>query len=353
MAVTRWREDATRDDWGSFVYLRDVQSGRVWSAGSHPVGAEADQEEVSFHEDHAEFIRRDGALTTTMDVLVSSEDDGEVRRVSLANGGKARREIELTSYAELVLTTPQTDTAHPVFAKMFVQTEYLPELQALIATRRPRQPGETPVWVAHYAVLEGEAVAGPDLRDPTAPASSAAATPVGATADALARDPAPLSNTAGTVLDPVFSLRWRVSGSRLAAPRASSFWTLVAPSSRDGVAGPDRPAPRPQCVRPGEDAGLDAGRRCSSATWGSMRGRPPIIQRLAAPLIYADPAVPRVRPTPWCRGAGAAIRTCGRSPFRETCRSCCCGSTTCRGHGPSCGQVLRAHEYWRHQAARG
>src|SRR3546814_281993 len=113
IAVTRWREDATRDDWGSFIFLRDTQSGNVWSAGAQPVGSDADYDEVVFAEDHAEFIRRDGTLTTTMDVLVSGEDDGEVRRVSLTNSGRGPREIELTSYAEVALAMPATDNAHP------------------------------------------------------------------------------------------------------------------------------------------------------------------------------------------------------------------------------------------------
>ena len=106
IAVTRWREDATRDDWGSFIVLRDVQSGRIWSAGAQPIRSDADDEEVVFDEDRAEFIRRDGALSTTLDVLVSSEDDGEVRRLSLTNSGRRSCEIELTSYAEIVLATP-------------------------------------------------------------------------------------------------------------------------------------------------------------------------------------------------------------------------------------------------------
>ena len=155
IAVTRWREDPTRDDWGSFIYLRDRQSGHVWSAGAQPAGREADHEEVVFGEDHAQFIRRDGSLTTTMDVLVSGEADGEVRRVSLANSGRRTREIELTSYAEIVLATPAADNAHPAFSRMFVQTEHLAEFGALVATRRLRSHDEPQVWAAHFAVVEG------------------------------------------------------------------------------------------------------------------------------------------------------------------------------------------------------
>ena len=99
-----------------------------------------------------------------MDVLVSGEDDGEVRRISLTNSGRRAREIELTSYAELVLAPPAADNAHPAFSKMFVETEYLAEFGALIATRRPRSPSEPEVWAAHFAVVEGELTAEPQYE---------------------------------------------------------------------------------------------------------------------------------------------------------------------------------------------
>ena len=157
LAVSRWREDVTCDPWGSYVYLRDVENGTVWSAGYQPSGARPDSYEVAFSEDRAEIARRDGTLTTTLDVVVSPEDDGEVRRVSISNLGVRTREIELTSYSEIVLAPASDDAAHPAFSKLFVQTEFVPELGALLATRRRRAPDEPEVWAAHLAVLEGEA----------------------------------------------------------------------------------------------------------------------------------------------------------------------------------------------------
>ena len=124
MAVTRWREDVTCDSWGSYIFLRDVGSGKVWSAGYQPSGVEADSYEVEFSEDRAEIVRHDGTLTTTLEVAVSPEDDAEVRRVSISNLGNRVREIELTSYAEVVLAPDAADAAHPAFSKMFVQTEF-------------------------------------------------------------------------------------------------------------------------------------------------------------------------------------------------------------------------------------
>ena len=157
LAVSRWREDVTCDPWGSYVYLRDVENGTVWSAGYQPSGARPDSYEVAFSEDRAEITRRDGTLATTLDVVVSPEDDGEVRRVSISNLGVRTREIELTSYSEIVLAPSSDDAAHPAFSKLFVQTEFVPELGALLATRRRRAPEEPEVWAAHLAVLEGEA----------------------------------------------------------------------------------------------------------------------------------------------------------------------------------------------------
>src|SRR6185436_162319 len=138
LGITRWREDVTRDDWGAYVFLRDAETGEVW-----------------FTEDRAEFSRRDGTISTTLDVVVSPEFDAEVRRVSVANAGSRAREIEITSYAELVLAPPAADTAHPAFSKLFIQTEYLARIGAILASRRRRSPGEPEIWAAHVAVVAG------------------------------------------------------------------------------------------------------------------------------------------------------------------------------------------------------
>ena len=226
LAITRWREDVTCDCWGSYVFLRDVHTGQVWSAGFQPSGVEADSYEASFFEDRAEFIRRDGAVTTALEVIVSPEDDAEVRRVSITNLGTRAREIEVTSYAEICLAAQNADMAHPAFSNLFVQTEFVQEVNGLIATRRPQSDKETTMWAAHVSVVEGETVGelqyetdrarfigrGHDIRNPIS-----------------VLDGRPLSNTVGAVLDPVMSLRQRV---RIPAGSAVSiiFSTVVAPS---------------------------------------------------------------------------------------------------------------------------
>ena len=115
------------DCWGSYIFLRDMQTGAVWSAGYQPSGVDADAYEASFTEERAEISRRDGDWSTTLDVVVSSEDDAEMRRISVTNMGTSARELQVTSYAELSLVQQAADVAHPAFANLFVQTEFVPD----------------------------------------------------------------------------------------------------------------------------------------------------------------------------------------------------------------------------------
>src|SRR5271157_552617 len=230
LAITRWREDATRDAYGQYIFLRDVETGEVWSAAHQPSGVESDTYEAIFSESNANIRRRDGAIATSLDVVVSPEDDAEVRRVTLTNLGTRAREIELTSYAEIVLAPPAADAAHPVFSNLFVQTEAVPELGALLATRRPRSSDEPMIWAAHAAAIEGDRIGGLQYetdRSRFLGRGRGIRTPVSVV------DGRPLSNTTGTVLDPIFSLRSRIRLAPGAIARIA-FSTMVA-SSRDAV----------------------------------------------------------------------------------------------------------------------
>src|SRR5260221_14000944 len=147
LAVTRWREDATRDCWGTFIYLRDIASGEFWSAAYQPAVQSAEDNEAIFTQSKAEFRQRRSDLEIHTEICVSPEDDVEVRRVTLTNHSHAERSIELTSYAELVLAPPGADLAHPVFSNLFVQREVLREHAAILSTRRPRSETEERPWL--------------------------------------------------------------------------------------------------------------------------------------------------------------------------------------------------------------
>ena len=157
-AVVRWREDVTRDNWGTFIYLRDVRSGTVWSATRQPTRKRPQSYKVAFSEDKAEFWRNDAGIETHMEVVVSAEDNAEVRRISLTNTSMRSREIEVTSYAEVVLAPSQADAAHPAFSNLFIQTEFFAAENALLAHRRRRSSDEPEIWGVHVMVAEGDLV---------------------------------------------------------------------------------------------------------------------------------------------------------------------------------------------------
>src|SRR5690606_12563490 len=142
LAVTRWHEDSTCDNWGSFYYLRDVASGEFWSVAHQPTLRKIDNYQVIFSEGRVEFRRSDNKFDTHTEIVVSPEDDIELRRMHITNTARIRRTIEITSYAEVVIAAAASDALHPAFSNLFVQTEIVAQHQALICTRRQRSEHE-------------------------------------------------------------------------------------------------------------------------------------------------------------------------------------------------------------------
>ena len=226
LAVTRWRADAVRDHWGSFVTIRDLGRDTVWSATHQPALVETESYEAIFGIEKAEFRRHDFGVETATEIIVSPQEDLEIRRISLTTRHRMHCELELTSYAEVVLDAARADLAHPAFSKLFVQSEVVPERQALLFWRRPRDSEHKPVWAFHQLIMEDAAVEGFEWETDRAQFLGRGRTPE----DALALR-RPLSGTTGAILDPIMSLRGRVV---LVPDRTTrlAFVTGVA-SSRD------------------------------------------------------------------------------------------------------------------------
>lgn len=207
LAVTRWREDVTSDCWGTFIYLRDRDTGRYWSTAYQPTLRRADHYEAIFVQARAEYRRRDQAIEAHTEISVSPEDDVEIRRVTLANLSSRTRHIEVTSYAEVVLAALNTDLAHRSFSNLFVQTEILPDRQAIICTRRRRTPGEQVPWMFHLLAAPGARAGEPSYETDRAKfigRGRTAANPL--VLDSSDRQSV-LSNTDGPVLDPIVAIR--------------------------------------------------------------------------------------------------------------------------------------------------
>ncbi len=225
LAVTRWREDPTRDAWGSYVLLSDADNGSVWSASLQPCAGNIALHAMTFSDGRAEYARRDDTSLTVLEVAVASHCDAELRRVTFVNRGPSARNILLTSYAELILGDARHDAAHPAFSKMFVQTESVDE-RVVLATRRRRGSDEQEVWAAHFAELEVPVPLRFEFETDRARFLGRGRTLRNALSMEHGRA---LSNTAGTVLDPIFSVRCHV----LVAPGETvhvNFWTIIAGS---------------------------------------------------------------------------------------------------------------------------
>jgi len=338
LAVTRWREDVTCDPWGSYIFLRDTRSGDVWSAGYQPSAVEPDSYDVTFSEDRAEIVRHDGTIVTTLSVAVSPEDDAEVRRVSISNLGSQPREIDVTSYAELVLAPHSADLAHPAFSKLFVQTEFVADVGTLLATRRRRSPSDPEVWAAHLAVVEGEVVG--DVQFETDRARFVGRGR-GIPTSIAVTDGRALSNTVGTVLDPIFSLRHRVRLSPGGTARIA-FWTLVASLRSEALDLADKHHDPTAFERAVTLAWTQA--QVQLQHLGISSDEAHLFQRLANRVLYSDPTL---------------------RPSSDMLKQNALGPSVLWPHGISgdlpivlvrideteelgiVRQLVRAHEYWR------
>ena len=204
LELTRWREDPVNDGYGVFCYVRDVETGRFWSTCYQPTLQPAEKYEAIFQQARAEFRRRDADLDVHTECMVSPEDDVELRRVRITNRSWRARTVELTSYAEVVIAPAGHDVSHPAFSNLFVTTELVPDRNAILATRRPRSSGERPPFLIHTMVVDGPTVGETSYETDRSRFIGRGRTL--ASPEAMV-GPAPLSNTAGSVLDPVVAMR--------------------------------------------------------------------------------------------------------------------------------------------------
>ncbi|HEV8197461.1 MAG TPA: glucoamylase family protein, partial [Gemmatimonadales bacterium] len=208
LAVTRWREDGTRDNWGSFCYLRDVTSGSIWSSSYQPTRTRGESYEAILSEARAEFRRRDNDVETHTEIAVSPEDDIELRRLTLTNHSRSKKVIELTSYAEVVLAPPAADALHPAFSNLFVQSEILRQRQAILCTRRPRSATDFVPWMCNLMAVHG-GVAG-DMSYETSRVQFIGRGNSLAAPSAMLT-PGALGGSEGSVLDPIVAIRVQVT----------------------------------------------------------------------------------------------------------------------------------------------
>jgi cyclic beta-1,2-glucan synthetase len=284
LAVTRWREDATLDGWGTFIYLRDVESGDFWAASHQPTLRTTKNYEAIFTQSRAEFRQRHDDIESHTEISVSPEDDLELRRVTLTNHSDRTRIIELTSYAEVVMAPAAADASHPAFSNLFVQTEFLSSPPALLCTRRARSETDRPPWLFHLLVGHGGKQGKISCETDRARFIGRGRTLV--RPDAMG-DVEALSNTVGPVLDPVVALRRKVT--LHSGESARMDFVLGMSEHREGALAV---VDKYNSVRMA-DRTLDLAWTHSQVTLRQLNiteGEAQLYSRLASSLIYSGPS---------------------------------------------------------------
>ena len=262
------------------------------------------------------------------------------RRGAAACGDQPQRpprEIEVTSYAEIVARPPADDLAHPAFGKLFIETEYLPERRAALPPPAARR--DEPGLGRARAEPRGPAAGAGGVGDRPRALPGPRARPRGPRRRSTgARSRAP----PGVVLDPIVSLRQRV---RLAP---GGFVRL---SFATGMA-LDREPRR----RPGPEATATRAPPRAPSRWPSRTRRAPAPPRhleRGGAALRAPGLARALRRRLAARGAGAAWpatrsarRGCGRTASRAT-SPILLVRVVEEDDLPLVRQVLQAQEYWR------
>jgi cyclic beta-1,2-glucan synthetase len=337
--VTRWRADGTADATGQFCYVKTVGTSHIWSAAHQPVCAPAEWYRASLSTDRVTFMRREHGIETQTEVVVVPEDAAEVRRVTVTNTTDAVREIELTSYGEIVIAPAGADRQHPAFSNLFVETAWHAWCSAITATRRPRSADEARLWCVHVVDAGGPERVG----EPTFETDRARFLGRGRSVReplAIEHD-GQLSGTAGAVLDPIFAIRVRV---RVKPGQSATvaFTTLVAKDSERAFALADR-YHDPSTAQRALDLAWTAA-QVELRDLGVSASDAAVFQDIAGRLLYADPAsrVPEAerrsdasgQPMLWAQGIS------GDWPILLATISEAEGLRTLK-------DVLAAHHYWR------
>ncbi len=339
IAVSRYREDVTRDCWGTFVYVRDLESGKVWSAAHQPTLTPADTYHVTFSADKAEFRRTDGEIETHQEIVVSPEHDAEIRRVAITNHGRDERSVELTSYFEASLSVPEADQAHRTFANLFVETEEVGDSRILLFSRRPRSSTEQRLWGFHALACETETDCTPSVETSRRRFLGRQRQPF----DPAALDEAGrLSGTTGPVLDAICSIRQVVT----VGPGETAYLAYTTGATDD----------RDEALRLAEAyCDIRTVQRALDLSWtssqivmrdlGILPEEAVVFQRLASRLLLTDPYSPLKVKTPVENGLPASglwsLGISGDLPILLV-------RIERLQDAPIVRQALLAHQYWRH-----
>ena len=294
MELTRWRDDPTLDDRGSWIYVEDRLNGQLWSVTHQPTLAPPERSEVNFYPHRVEFERQDGDIVLRTVVSVAPNDDVEIRRVYLTNHGKNSRILALTSYAEIILSQQSADLRHPAYNKMFIESEFLEKEGILLFRRRPRSADEKPVYLAHFFTSNNAEVSLTGYETDRAKFLGRGGTVRRPLAFSTSTQTSVLSRTTGSTLDPICALQAEVIIEPYQTVQVA-FMTLAANSRKEALDLARRYHRWSQISRANQEIRVQAEEELAQLNLTSQQVRQ--IQKLLSPLLYlsnalrAEPAI--------------------------------------------------------------
>ena len=203
--ISRWRNDYISSIYGNIFYIKDVGDNKVWSSTYLPDIKKPDSYSITFAGDKAKFIRKDGDIETHQEVVISPEDNVEIRRITLINHEEKEKEFEITSYFELIDGDLRGDVAHRAYSNLFVETFCKDEI--LLANRRKRRKEEKNRWIFNTSTIDGEGIGGMEYETDRNEFISRGRT---LEAPRAVTESLPLTGKTGAVLDPIMAIRRRV-----------------------------------------------------------------------------------------------------------------------------------------------
>lgn len=225
ISITRWRDDMTEDNFGTFCYIKDMDSGMIWSNSYQPTRQHVKIDEAIFSQGHVEFRRVNESFEVKTDIVVSPEDDVAIRRITITNKTATTKNLEVTGYTEIVIAPQAADESHPTFSNLFVQTEINEAVRSIISTRRPRSKNEQPPWMFFMMLVSGteqKEVSFECDRLRFIGRTNTLAAPQAITTNGK------MSNTDGSVLDPVAAIKYQI---RLEAKQTATFEIITGISN--------------------------------------------------------------------------------------------------------------------------
>ena len=202
ISVSRYRSNYLREFYGQTFYIKKLDTGEIWSPSYKPYFKKPDKYFVSFSGDKAKFVRRDNDIETNYEIVVATEDNADIRRISIINHGDSPADFEITSFTELVVGDQNADISHRAFYGLFINT--FEEDEILFAKRKPRSSNEGGHFAFQTSFILGDGFG--DFQFETDRTKF-----IGRGRNVFnpisVMEGKPLFGTTGSVLDPVFAQR--------------------------------------------------------------------------------------------------------------------------------------------------